>query len=247
MCLREPRPVNAPFAVFLRWRRERWIGPRCSQIFARFGAPMEQPIPSRRQFLTAVGNLASAGWIALNWPQIAVAAEHAGHHAAGNEAAAPTTLTTLSAAEGADIDAITNQIVPGGGTPGARDAHALYFIDNALGSFFTAQLPSFRRALAEFQSGYAAAYGAGVPFSSAPQAQQIAWLKQVETTPFFTAVRRLTVLGLIALPKYGGNHENLGWKLIGVEDNHYWEPPFGYYDRDYAGFQPYPGTKPYTA
>jgi hypothetical protein len=139
---------------------------------------MEQPIPSRRQFLTAVGNLASAGWIALNWPQIAVAAEHAGHHAAGKDAAAPTTLTTLSAAEGAEIDAIANQIVPSGTTPGARDARALYFIDNALGSFFAAQLPSFRRGLAEFQSGYAAGYGAGKPFSSAPQAQQIAWLKR---------------------------------------------------------------------
>ena len=60
-------------------------------------------------------------------------------------------------------------------------------------------------------------------------------------------MRRLTVLGLLALPKYGGNHDNLGWKLIGVEDNHFWEPPFGYYDQDYAGFEPYPGTQPYTA
>ena len=55
------------------------------------------------------------------------------------------------------------------------------------------------------------------------------------------------LLGLLALPKYGGNKDNAGWALIGVEDNHYWEPPFGYYDRDYPGFEPYPGTKPYTA
>src|SRR5690349_12764519 len=111
---------------------------------------MEQPIPSRRQFLTAVGNLASAGWIALNWPQIAVAAEqadHAGH--GGHDSAAPTTFTTLTAAEAAEIDAIANQIVPGGATPGARDARVVYFIDNALGSFFAAQLPAFRQGLAE--------------------------------------------------------------------------------------------------
>ena len=55
------------------------------------------------------------------------------------------------------------------------------------------------------------------------------------------------MLGLLALPQYGGNHDFAGWKLIGVVDNHYWEPPFGYYDQDYAGFVPYPGTKPYTA
>lgn len=207
---------------------------------------MEQPIPSRRQFLTAIGNLASAGWIAMNWPQIASAAEHPGH-AAHDTTAPPTTLTTLSVAEAAEIDAIANQVIPGGATPGARDAHVIYFIDNALGSFFAEQLPSFRQGLAEFKSAYAVRFGADKPFSAAPEAQQIVWLKEVEKTPFFTAVRRLTVLGLIALPKYGGNHDNLGWKLIGVEDNHFWEPPFGYYDTDYAGFEPYPGTQPYTA
>lgn len=207
---------------------------------------MAQPIPSRRQFLAAVGNLASAGWITVNWPQIAAAAEHAGH-AAHDADAPPTSLTTLNAAEAAEVDAIANQIVPSGATPGARDARVIYFIDNALGSFFAAQLPSFRQGLAEFQSGYAARHGADKPFSAGADAQQVAWLKEVDKTPFFMAVRRLTVLGLIALPKYGGNHDNLGWKLIGVEDNHSWEPPFGFYDQDYAGFQPYPGTKPYTA
>ena len=210
---------------------------------------MEEPIPSRRQFMAAIGNLASASWIAMNWPQIALAAEHTGHagHAGHDMAAPPATLTTLSAAEAAEVDAIANQIVPGGATPGARDARVLYFIDNALGSFFAAQLPSFRKGLANFSAAFAARHGADKSFSAASDAVQNAWLHEVDKTPFFTAVRRLTVLGLLALPQYGGNHDNLGWKLIGVVDNHYWEPPFGYYDQDYAGFVPYPGTKPYTA
>jgi len=207
---------------------------------------MEQPTPSRRQFVAAIGNLASAGWIAMNWPQIAAAAEHEGH--AGHDMTAPpATLKTLTAAEAAEVDAIANQIVPGGANPGARDAHAVYFIDNALGGFFAAQLPSFRKGLAEFNSAYAARYGAGKPFSAAPEAQQIAFLHEVDKTPFFMAVRRLTVLGIIALPKYGGNHDGLGSKLIGVVDRHVWAPPFGYYDQDYAGFVPYPGTQPHTA
>jgi Gluconate 2-dehydrogenase subunit 3 len=207
---------------------------------------MALPIPSRRQFLTAIGNLASANWIAMNWPQIAVAAEHAGH-AAPDTTAPPTTLTTLSAAEAAEVDAIANQIVPGGAMPGARDARVIYFIDNALGSFFAAQLPAFRKGLADFNGAYAKRNGTGRLFSAATDAQQIDWLKQVDKTPFFAAVRRLLVLGLIAMPKYGGNHDNLGWKLIGFVDGHYWEPPFGYYDQNYAGFKPFPGTKPYTA
>ena len=210
---------------------------------------MDQPIPQRRQFLAAIGSLASASWIALNWPEIAAAAELAGHagHGMADTTAPPTTLTTLSPGEAVEVDAISNRIVPGGATPGARDARVIYFIDNALGSFFAAQLPSFRKGLVDFAGAYATRYGADKPFSEAPEAQQTAWLTEVEKTPFFTAVRRLTVLGLIALPKYGGNRDNLGWKLLGVEDSHYWEPPFGYYDKDYPGFEPYPGTKPYTA
>ena len=207
---------------------------------------MEQPRPSRRKFLAAIGNLANAGWIAMNWPAIATAAGHEGH-AAMDMAAPPGKLATLSAAEAAEIDAISNQIVPGGAMPGARDAQVVHFIDNALGSFFATQLPSFRKGLVEFNAAYAASEGAAKSFSAATDAQQIAWLQQVDKTPFFAAVRRLAVLGLIAWPKYGGNHDGAGLKLIGVIDSHYWKPPFGYYDQDYAGFEPYPGTKPYTA
>jgi hypothetical protein len=210
---------------------------------------VEQPTPSRRQFLAASGNLASAGWISMNWPQIAAAAEHAekAGHDANDKSVAPSTLKTLAIADAAEVEAIANQIVPGGVTPGARDAHVIFFIDHALGSFFAAQLPAFRQGLADFQKAYAARNGADQRFSVAPAAQQEAWLHEVEKTPFFIAVRRLTVLGLLALPKYGGNHDKAGWKVIGFVDRHVWQPPFGYYDQGYAGFEPYPGTKPYTA
>ncbi|MCL6251959.1 gluconate 2-dehydrogenase subunit 3 family protein [Altererythrobacter sp. KTW20L] len=204
---------------------------------------MEQPSPSRRQFLIAVGNLASASWIAVNWPQIASAAEH-GHHGDG---AGHASLTRLTVPQAAEVDAIMNLIVPGGAKPGARDAQVLYFIDNALGSFFAAQWPEFELGLAEFQSAFAAHTGSATPFSAAPEAQQVEWLHEVDETPFFLAIRRLTVLGLIALPKYGGNHEYKGWDLIGVENRHFWTSPFGFYDRDYPGFVPYPGTQPFTA
>jgi hypothetical protein len=211
---------------------------------------MDHDNPSRRQFMAAVGNLASAGWIALNWPDIAQAAQPMNHHGMHGGHAAPAGAALqriLTPAEEKEVEAIANQIVPGGKNPGAREAGAIDFINNALASFFGAQLPSFREGLVNFNKAYAAAYGAEQPFSAAPAAQQIAFLGTVDKTPFFQAVRRLTVLGLIALPKYGGNRNNLGWTLIGVEDNHMWAPPFGYYDQDYAGFEPYPGTKPYTA
>jgi hypothetical protein len=206
----------------------------------------KEPIPSRRQFMAATAKLASATWIAMNWTQIAAAAEPMGHMNHDMGAAPPAVLKMLSAAEAAEVDAVANQIVPGGANPGARDCHAVYFIDNALGSFFAAQLPVFRKGLADFNAAYGAT-GASKPFSQASDAEQIAFLHTADKTPFFAAVRRLTVLGIIAWPKYGGNHEGLGSKLIGVVDQHVWVPPFGYYDKDYAGFVPYPGTKIVTA
>lgn len=208
---------------------------------------MEDADPSRRSFLAATASLTSVSWIAMHWPQIAAAQEmnHAGHDMSA--AAAPKGLTTLTAAEAADVDAIANQIVPGGETPGARAAHAVNFIDNALGSFFKDQQPSFRKGLSDFQAAYAAKTGATMPFAHASDAQQVAYLREIDKTPFFLAVRRLTVLGILAMPKYGGNFEGVGSKLIGVIDRHVWRPPFGYYDRDYAGFVPYPGTTIQTA
>ena len=201
---------------------------------------MEAPTSSRRQFLAAIGNLASATWVTMHWPQIALAAEHAGH---GEAAGAPTGIATLTAAEATEVDAIAAQIVPGGIT---REATVINFIDNALGSFWSGQLPAFRSGLTEFNAAWAAS-GASGAFSAAAPEQQIAFLHTVDETPFFLAVRRLTVLGLIALPKYGGNKDYVGWNMLGVENRHFWTAPFGYYDRDYPGFVPYPGTNPITA
>jgi hypothetical protein len=207
---------------------------------------MDKPTNSRRQFLTAGATLASTGWIALNWPQVVAAAEHA-EHAEHDVAAAPASFTTLTSAEAIEIDAIANQIVPGGATPGARDARVVHFIDRALGSFFGSELPIFRKGLEEFQQAYASHSSTAALFSAAGDARQIAWLHEIETSSFFGTVRRLTLLGLEASPKYGGNYNKQGWKLLGYEDRHVWQPPFGYYDTDYAGFEAYPGTQPYLA
>jgi hypothetical protein len=54
----------------------------------------------------------------------------------------------------------------------------------------------------------------------------------------------LTVLGLFTMPSYGGNRDGIGWALIGFEDQHAFQPPFGYYDRDYPGFVVDPKVTP---
>jgi gluconate 2-dehydrogenase gamma chain len=190
---------------------------------------------SRRSFITSSGQVLGAGWLALNWPGITAAATHA--HAAMAESG-PRTITILTAGEARDIDAIASQIIPTDDTPGAHEAGAVYFIDGALGGFFAAHRDEFRSGYGEFTAALARKHP-DARFADLTADRQIEFLKTVDTTGFFQSVRFLTILGLLAAPGYGGNRDGIGWKLIGFEDKHVFEPPFGYYDRDYPGFVPY--------
>jgi gluconate 2-dehydrogenase gamma chain len=193
---------------------------------------MDQTNTSRRSFLLATGS----AWLTTNWAGIAAAAGHAAHIAA---AVIPKGFEFLSAGDGADVEALTVQIVPSGATPGAREAHAAYFIDHSLATFFSTWAADFRTGLADFQQAFQRAQPGAGTFAAAASADQLKFLLSVDKTPFFESVRTLTILGMLASPKYGGNFEQSGWRLLGFEDQHAFAPPFGHYDREYTGFVPY--------
>lgn len=200
---------------------------------------MDQTDASRRSFLLSTGGVLAASWLSANWPAIASAAQHAEHAAL---APTPLSFEYLSVSDGADVAAIAAQIVPSGATPGAHEAHAVYFIDRSLATFFADRAPAFRTGLAGFQSAFHTAHPAIAAFNVAAPEEQLTFLKSVDQTAFFENVRVLTILGMFSAPKYAGNYAGSGWKLLGFEDQHVFEPPFGYYDRGYAGFVPY-GTR----
>jgi hypothetical protein len=143
----------------------------------------------------------------------------------------------LSAAEAAQVEAIAAQIIPSGATPGAREARVVLFIDRALATFFSAMAPDFRRMLQQFVHDFEAQHPGSGAFASASAADQENYLRSVEYSFFFHTMRQLTVLGFLTSPQYGGNKDGLGWKAIGFQDQHMFQPPFGYYDRDYPGFE----------
>jgi len=62
-------------------------------------------------------------------------------------------------------------------------------------------------------------------------------LKSIEKEKFFESVRTMTIYGMFANPSYGGNYDEIGWKLLGFQSEFYFEPPFGVYDRDYQASQ----------
>ena len=189
----------------------------------------------RRSFVaSATGAIAALA--ALDWTEMARAAEHA--HAAAVDSS--TALATLSAAQAACVAAIAARIVPTDDAPGATEAGVVYFIDRGLGSFLGANREKFLNGLAEFEARVSAAHPDDSGFAALPVTTQDEILKGVETTAFFGTMRLWTLFGLLASPAYGGNRDGVGWKLAGFEEAHAFTPPFGHYDRDYPGFAPYP-------
>jgi len=201
---------------------------------------MNQNQEARRRFLQSTAAAFGGAWVAAHWPAIAAAAAHAHESVtSGGDA----TLKLLTPAQARDVIAIAAQIVPSGDTPGATEAGVVYFIDHVHAGLYAAQSSDFLDGLAGFQRDFAAGHAGR--FADLAHEEQLAYLKSIADTPFFQDMRFLTVLGLLSLPSYGGNRDKLGWQLVGFEDRHIWEPPFGHYDREYEGFVPYAQeTKP---
>ncbi len=189
---------------------------------------------SRRKFLRVAGGALGGAWLTLELSKVAHAASDA--HQAQQSGSTPAP-SFLSQAELADVDAIAAQIIPTDETPGAREAGVALFIDRALATFFGRMAPDFRSQLAAFRLHCQSRYPDSPSFAALTQQQQVEFLTLVERTPFFERVRLLTLVGMFAMPKYGGNRDGIGWKLLGFQDQHIFTPPFGYYDRDYPGFQ----------
>jgi gluconate 2-dehydrogenase gamma chain len=173
----------------------------------------------------------SSVWLASHLPEILAAQEHA-HRA--RESNTPTAFEYLTPEQATEIEAIAAQIIPTDDTPGAREARVIYFIDRALTTFAAQDRATILKGLKQLQAKVKKLPGKPARFSALNSDQQISLLKQIDKTPFFEVVRTLTVVGMFANPEYGGNHDQIGWKLIGFEDKFFFEPPFGYYDREYG-------------
>jgi gluconate 2-dehydrogenase gamma chain len=185
---------------------------------------------TRRDFLKASSATLGSAWLLAQWPALLAAAGAAREaHAAG------AAFTNLSPEDAQDIEAIAAQIIPTDETPGAREAGVVYFIDAALGSFAARRAGALREGLAALNAKVAADHAPVARFAALDDATQIAVLKSEENGPFFGNVYFLTIAGMFALPGYGGNRDDIGWKLLGFDHRHVWAPPFGYYDAHAAG------------
>ena len=189
---------------------------------------------SRRSMLIESVTGLSAAWVAANYSAILAAEKHVEQAAKSGQ----LQLTFFNEAQATEIDAMTAQIIPTDDTPGAREAHCIYFIDRALSTFARASQPVYTQGLQDLQAKTQQLYPDAGKFSTLTSERQIKVLTEIEKTPFFKMVRNHTVIGFLARPVHGGNYEKAGWKLIGYDDSLNHKPPFGYYDA-----QPQPSAK----
>ena len=192
---------------------------------------------SRRQFLMQAGAGFGAAWLSAHWPAILAASEHARHAA---KASPPPKFEVLTPEQATEVEAISATIIPSDDTPGAREAGVVYFVDRALQTFARGQKEALVGGLAEIQAKTKELFPGVAKFSAASAEQQVAVLKALENTQTFGFFRFATVVGFLADPSRGGNRNEVGWKHIGFDNAHVFQPPFGYYDKDYPGFEMYP-------
>src|ERR1700674_1182993 len=207
---------------------------------------------NRRNFLLRAGTGFSAAWVSANWPALLSATTHA-HNAA--KAATPPKFEFFTPEEAAEIEAITARIIPTDDTPGAREAGVVYFIDRGLATFGADDQKTYREGLPELQARVIEMFPNAAKFSSlTPQQQDEALHSLDENAPsprrpfparpgaqnFFETLRQHTIAGFLIDPDYGANDSGAGWKVIGREREHMFQAPFGFYDKDYPGWQPMP-------
>jgi len=185
--------------------------------FTSLEADMLRDPRSRRDFLRATGAAAAGGWLAVG-----LAGCRDALHSSRDTIAQGGAPRVLSEAEMRAFDALADRIIPADGdAPGASAARAVVFVDH-----YAAARPEVLervRALLGFLDPR---------FPEMAEAERDDVLRGLERDrpDLLGFACFLTALGTLSDPSLGGNQDRAGWRMIGFEDRHAWEPPFGAYD-----------------
>ena len=138
--------------------------------------------------------------------------------------AAPQHSTTLDQSQVALLTAIVERLIPTDEHgPGAREANAARYILDALATDYRRYLPDYVSGLAAIDARARDVYGAAfVALEAARQDTILAEFDRRDAskdppTPrsFFDLVLKHTREGVFGDPRWGGNADRVGWKLIG--------------------------------
>lgn len=184
---------------------------------------------NRRVFLRGSGTL--AGGVMLRGGMPGLLALSAAACTARDEGAA---FATLSTDQARDLEAVAARILPATATPGAREAGVIWFIDKVYGSIFDHAYERDMESLTQFRLALMGAHPQVEDFTGLTETQQDDFLETQERTRFFSSARYLTIAGMFSMSMWGGNRDDIGWRLIGMDGPpHGWPSPFGHYDAEY--------------
>lgn len=141
-------------------------------------------------------------------------------------AAASSDPLVFTPAQWTLVEAMTARLIPTDHEPGAREAGCVNFIDKALANEEAAARPLYEGALPAVETVAKSMHGAA--FVELQVAHQDAVLAALEkgtakawpaaagsSAEFFETLRVHTLIGFLADPKYGGNRDFVGWKVVG--------------------------------
>ena len=174
----------------------------------------------------------------------------AAHATASQAAQTKSGFRFFTAEEAADVIAFGAHIIPTDDTPGATEAHAVYFIDHAVIEFVPADQPRVRAAIRTLNE--MVAKESPVRFAQLSSAKQLEVMKKFEASfpatgggydpsnngmnssgsNYFELLRTYIITGFLSDPDLGGNRDMIGWKVIGFDGQSAHHPPFGYYDAE---------------
>jgi len=138
--------------------------------------------------------------------------------------APPASFETLTAAEGATLQAVVARLIPTDERgPGALEAGAATYIDRGLAGPLAGSREAYSAGLAALDRYAQAARGAR--FAALDAAGQDALLGAVEANAapefgpgaagFFNLVLTHTIQGTFSDPAHGGNVDFIGWRMLG--------------------------------
>ena len=187
---------------------------------------LEQTI-SRREFLHQCGLCTGALILPSSWSKMLAGNEpNSPHYHDGMLAGPALEFRFFDSAQAAAIEAVTDQIIPEDQQPGAKWAGVVHYIDLALigdlkdfGSVYNRGIQRIEALAHDFS---------GKTFAELDFATQTSLLERLEQdqspitsglngAEFFQLVRKHTLEGFFGDPKYGGNRDSVGWRILEFE------------------------------
>lgn len=217
----------------------------------------EQPKLSRRHFLSrsakVTGGVVSLGLLG-----------NAGRTMAQEETEEESGFESFTKHQGLTVEAMAERIFPADENgPGSTDARVIGYIDKALATHHAGEREGYEKGLEWLDRLCMTTQG--VPFVELSADKQDDVLSSMDkrdspsewpadadisSRDFLRLVIGHTMEGMFSDPMYGGNHNNIGWNLIGFPGRSPfgYDPPYGFYDMvipeiEYPPFVPYSDDK----